>query len=263
MSRRHSFDDLARDYDRHDFLVREIDRRMQERLDFIRWRPARILDLGCACGGSRVALKQHYPEAQWLGLDRSAAMLRRLAASGDAVQADVAALPLPSATIGLVWSNLLLHWLPDIRPVLQEVWRVLEVGGLFMASTLGPDTLKEWRMAFSDARAPVLSFADMHDLGDSLCASGFADCVVDREDLTLTYDSWAAMVQELRQSTPASPAAKRRHGLMTPAHWARVEAAYPRRGGKWPVTVELIYCHAWKETTKASGHEHPLVPWRR
>jgi malonyl-CoA O-methyltransferase len=75
----------------------------------------------------------------------------------------------------MVWSNLLLHWLDDPIPALAEAHRVLEVGGLLMFSTLGPDSLKELRSVFSDGYAHTQRFADMHDLGDMLVGCGFAD----------------------------------------------------------------------------------------
>ena len=41
----------------------------------------------------------------------------------------------------------MLNWLHDPMPALKEMHRVLEVDGLVMFSTLGPDTLKELRAA--------------------------------------------------------------------------------------------------------------------
>ena len=46
------FSRAAANYDQADFLVREVDRRMQERLDYVNIQPARIVDLGCSRGGS-------------------------------------------------------------------------------------------------------------------------------------------------------------------------------------------------------------------
>ena len=40
------------------------------------------------------------------------------------------------------------NWLDDPLPGLKELGRVLEVGGMVMFSTLGPDTLKELRSSF-------------------------------------------------------------------------------------------------------------------
>ena len=49
---------------------------MQERLDYVKVEPKRILDLGCSRGGSFPALAARYPDAQLLGLDIAPAMLQ-------------------------------------------------------------------------------------------------------------------------------------------------------------------------------------------
>ena len=89
-----------------------------------------------------------------------------------------------------VWSNLMLHWLDDPLPALRELHRVLEVSGLLCFATLGPDTLKELRVAAQKVGAgdTAKRFLDMHDLGDMLVASGFGDPVMDMEMITLSYN---------------------------------------------------------------------------
>ena len=265
----------AAGYDRGDFFVREVDRRMGERLDYVRIDPARILDLGCSRGGSFAALAARYPRAQLLGLDLVPAMLaaghtrpagwqRWLGIGGDGplrVAGDAAKLPLKSASTALVWSNLLLHWLEDPLPALAEAHRVLEVGGLLMFSTLGPDSLKELRAAFADGFAHTQRFADMHDLGDMLVACGFADPVMDMETLTLTYDDVDDMLAELRAAGSACAMHARRHGLTGRGHWTRVRAAYEalRRDGKLPATFEVVYGHAWKAQSKKTADGRAVV----
>jgi malonyl-CoA O-methyltransferase len=69
------FSRVASTYPDGDFFAREIDRRMQERLDYVNLQPRRILDLGCSRGGSFSALTARYPEAELIGLDLAPAML--------------------------------------------------------------------------------------------------------------------------------------------------------------------------------------------
>ncbi|HLO64049.1 MAG TPA: methyltransferase domain-containing protein, partial [Azonexus sp.] len=69
------FSRVAASYNGADFFAREVDRRMQERLDYVTLTPKRILDLGCSRGGSFSALTTRYPEAELIGLDVSPAML--------------------------------------------------------------------------------------------------------------------------------------------------------------------------------------------
>jgi malonyl-CoA O-methyltransferase len=267
---------VAASYGEGDFFAREVDRRMQERLDFVKVEPKRILDLGCSRGGSFSGLAERYPEAQLIGLDVAPAMLsagrtpragwqRWLGIGKNSeplrLAADAANLPLKSRSTAIVWSNLLLHWLDDPIPALAEAHRVLEVGGLLMFSTLGPDTLKELRVAFSDGYAHTQRFADMHDLGDMLVGCGFADPVMDMEVITLTYDDLDAMFAELRAAGSSCAMKARRHGMTGRKSWENGKAAYEamRKDGRLPATFEVIYGHAWKAEPKKTPDGRAIV----
>lgn len=249
---------------------------MQERLDYVKLEPARILDLGCSRGGSFAGLSARFPQADLLGLDLVPAMLKsdqpapaawqRWLGLGKSTGAqrlagDACHLPLKSATTALVWSNLLLHWLDDPLPALAEAHRVLEVGGLLMFSTLGPDSLKELRAAFADGYAHTQRFIDMHDLGDMLVGCGFADPVMDMEVITLTYDDLDAMFADLRAAGSSCAMKTRRHGLSGRQTWAEARAAYEkmRRDGKLPATFEVVYGHAWKAAPKQTPDGRAIV----
>lgn len=267
---------VAATYGEGDFFAREVDRRMQERLDFVKVEPKRILDLGCSRGGSFPGLSARYPEAELIGLDVAPAMLSagRIPRAGWQrwlgiwknseplrLAADAANLPLKSRSTAIVWSNLLLHWLDDPIPALAEAHRVLEVGGLLMFSTLGPDTLKELRSAFADGYAHTQRFADMHDLGDMLVGCGFADPVMDMEVITLTYDDVDAMFAELRAAGSSCAMKARRHGMTGRKSWENGKAAYEamRKDGRLPATFEVIYGHAWKAEPKKTPDGRAIV----
>jgi malonyl-CoA O-methyltransferase len=181
------------------------------------------------------------------------------------VAADALQLPLKAASAGLVWSNLLLHWLDDPLPALAEAHRILEVGGLLMFSTLGPDTLKELRSAFADGYAHTQRYIDMHDLGDMLVACGFADPVMDMEIVTLTYDSFDAMLAELRAAGATCAMRSRRHGLAGRHAWEAAKAAYEalRADGKLPATFEVVYGHAWKAQSKKTPDGRSVIRFDR
>jgi malonyl-CoA O-methyltransferase len=270
------FSRVAASYGEADFFAREVDRRMQERLDYVKLEPKRILDLGCSRGGSFPGLTERYPAAELVGLDLSPAMLdtgrepragwQRWLGLGRAsgpqrLAADAAKLPLKAQSVALVWSNLLLHWLDDPLPALAEAHRVLEIGGLLMFSTLGPDSLKELRTAFSDGYAHTQRFIDMHDLGDMLVGCGFADPVMDMEVITLTYDDLDALFAELRAAGSGCAMTARRHGLTGRGALAGVRAAYEalRRDGKLPATFEIVYGHAWKVAPKQMPDGRAIV----
>jgi len=142
---------------------------------------------------------------------------------------------------------------------------VLEVGGLLMFSTLGPDTLKELRAAFADGYAHTQRFIDMHDLGDMLVGCGFADPVMDMETLTLTYDDVDAMLGELRAAGSSCAMTARRRGLTGKGPWVEARAAYEamRRDGKLPATFEIVYGHAWKAAPKQTADGRAIVRFDR
>ncbi|MCC7546765.1 MAG: methyltransferase domain-containing protein [Burkholderiales bacterium] len=253
---RRRFDRCARGYDDASALAREVAARMLQRLDLVRMQPARVLDLGSGPGAVARALLERYPTAQAVALDFSLAMLhaghaprpfwaawRR--AEPRSVCADMARLPLGGGTFDMVCSNLALEWSDEPGQVMREVHRVLRRGGLFMFTTLGPDSLRELRSVAPDAGSHAL--ADMHDIGDALIRHGFADPVMDMERITLTYPDVRALLAELRAGgcTAASrPAA----GLRGRAWLGALERRYRafERDGRVPASFEIVYGHAWK-----------------
>lgn len=273
---RRNFARAAASYDGAAVLQREVGSRMLERLDYVRVDPRRVLDLGCGTGASLTALHERYPKAQLIGADLSDAML--LAGRGQRsrlrwmlpflrcnktplVAADVAALPFKSAAISMLWSNLMLHWLDDPLPAFREMHRVLEVDGLLMFSTFGPDTLRELRSSFGDGYVHIQRFGDMHDFGDMLIECGFADPVMDMEVLTMTYASLDDLFRDLRQSGAACAMQARRHGLMGRAAWQAMRASYEKlaRDGRLPATFEVIYGHAWKSQPKKTDDGRSII----
>src|SRR6267154_2375173 len=189
-------------------LQRDVERRMFERLDYIRLRPHRVL------------AEAKREESLF---ERARRLVRRLVSgSGRSyLCADFARLPLRASSVDMVWSNLALAWAGDPLAALREVHRVLIPGGLLMFSSYGPDTLKELKAAFG-AGSPgchVHSFIDMHDLGDMLVASGFAAPVMDREVITLTYSEVPALLRDLKASGETCAAHERQRSLLGRRAW--------------------------------------------
>jgi len=275
---RRRFERAAATYGEVAVLSREVERRMAERLDYIRVEPRRVLDAGCGPGEGLRLLRRRYPKAWLVGLDSAWSMARsarrsqplleraRSALSGASchnVCADLARLPLAAASVGMVWSNLALAWAGAPAAALSEFARVLEPQGLLMFSTYGPDTLKELRNAFAqvDRYAHVHRFIDMHDLGDMLVGAGFAQPVMDVDIVTLAYADVGALARDLRLSGQSNADADRRRGMMAPGAWTRMVSAYEsvRRGGRLPATFEIVYGHAWKGERRDRAEEPHVV----
>jgi malonyl-CoA O-methyltransferase len=244
-----AFGRVAAGYAGADFLHAEIRARLLERLDPIRLAPAIVVDLGSGPPEATAAVARRFPDARVLAIDLVPAMLSGAATPWARVAADAARLPLAEASIDLVVASMLLHWCEDPAAVLAEARRVLAHPGLFLFATLGPGTLGELRAAWSrDTASHTLAFADMHDVGDALIRAGFAEPVVDTETLTVTYRDISRLVEDLRGVGATDLGSGRRRTLTGRKRWQAMAAAYERRRdatGTLPVTVEVIYGHAW------------------
>ncbi len=275
------------------FLRREIAGRMFERLALIKTQPARILDAGCGEGDDLLGLHQAFPQAQRMGIDASSAMLaqarragaqsasgmqrvlaRLFAPRAGAMQgatlacADFGRLPLPPATIDLLWSNLALHWHPQPHAVIREWARVLRTDGLLMFSCFGPDTFRELREAFAAAAGTsdagdrhVLPFVDLHDYGDMLVAAGFATPVMDMEKLNITFSATDKLLADV-SAFGGNPLASRGKGLHGRGAWQRMlDALMAMRGpdGKLNLTIEVIYGHAFKPQARTTAAGEAII----
>ncbi len=258
---RRAFDRASERYAEHAVVQAEIRSRLIERLDLVKLQPTRVLDLGAASGGSTRRLEQRYPKARVLALDLSRRWLARAPRGQtwlrrfDRVVANAERLPVSDRSIDLVFSNLMLAWCNDVDSVFRETARSLTTDGLFMFTTLGPDTLREVRDAFGpiDRYTHVHRFIDMHDLGDALMRTGFAEPVMDTERLVVTYPSPTALFNELRGTGSVNTSIGRRKGLLGRARFrdAEMRLEARRTTGTIPVTIEVVYGHAWKGTRPA------------
>ncbi|HEX8987418.1 MAG TPA: methyltransferase domain-containing protein [Rhodocyclaceae bacterium] len=265
---RDRFARAAASYDEAAVLARETGSRMAQRLDYVNIAPRRIADVGCATGDGIRELQRRYPDALPLAIDYALPMLQqvrtrtpllaRLARrTPRLVNADVRALPLADGSVGLAWSNLMLHWLADPLPALREFHRVLEVGGLLMFAALGPDTLKELRGA---GATTLRGFHDMHDLGDMLVAAGFADPVMEMEIIEFAYARPRGLLRDLRHLGVRDDML----GSMGYREARRVFRAWEgsRREGRLPATFEVVYGHAWKAEPRLAEDGRAIVRFR-
>ena len=275
---RRAFGRAAPGYDAHSVLQREVGNRLLQHLEPIRIDPQRVIDLGCGTGAFFAPLRERYPRSRVVGIDAAWPMLREArrrapwwrAAFGRSATllacADAERLPLPRECAQLAISNLMLQWC-DAPAVFAEAARVLEVGGLFLFSTFGPDTLRELRAAFAatDSAPHVNEFVDMHDLGDALVHAGFADPVMEMETLTLEYGSVEAIARDLRAGGGHNVLPGRARGLGGRRRWSEMAERYEkhRRAGALPATYEVVYGHAWKAAPRTTADGRQVVAFHR
>jgi len=245
---RKSFDRIAGRYDQHAALEEEVCSRLLERTDFQRLQPLRILDLGCGTGAGSLRLKEKFRKAQLISLDGSQAMLRqvqrksRLLRPLRPVCGDLAALPLASQSVDMVFSNLASYWSPDPLALFAEIRRILRPEGLLLLTTFGPSTLTQLRDAWIavDGKVQLPDFPDLMEVGDALAAAGFREPVMDMENITLHYPSFDALAVELE----ATGSALLINGWNS---WReskeQLEGAFQPIliEGKYPLTYEIVY----------------------
>ncbi len=104
------------------------------------WQPRRILDLGCGLGHNLLPLARAYPDAEVIGVDVAAPMLRygHARAVGMGLgrvifqQANAEALPFAGASFDFIYSTMFLHETSHaaLRNVLGEARRLLAPAGL-------------------------------------------------------------------------------------------------------------------------------------
>lgn len=255
-----SFDEAAERYDEVAVLQREVANRLLERLDLVKIRPRRVLDLGAGTGWCTRALAERYPKAAVVALDLAPGMLCRARGRFSAwtrrfgrhgfVCGDAERLPFADDSFDLIFSSLTLQWCTDPDGTFAELRRVLRPGGLLMFTTLGPDTLKELRASWAavDNDVHVNTFLDMHDVGDAMVRARLADPVMDMEVVTVTYGKVPQLLSDLKILGAHNVNAGRSRGLTGKGRLKAMMGHYEQyrtEAGVLPATYEVIYGHAW------------------
>ncbi|MFN0007512.1 MAG: methyltransferase domain-containing protein [Planctomycetota bacterium] len=105
----------------------------------------RMLDIGTGPGHIPLLVCEKIPDAHVVGIDLALYMLahaeRHRRASPYAARieyrlADAKGLDFPDGSFDTVFSNTILHHIPDPRPFLAEAWRVLKPGGALLIRDL-------------------------------------------------------------------------------------------------------------------------------
>jgi malonyl-CoA O-methyltransferase len=265
-----AFDRASGAYDAAARLQREVGAELLGRLDFFRLEPAVVLDLGAGTGAATAELARRFRRARVIALDVAPGMLRaarrrwRPWRRFARVCGDAHALPLRSASVDLVFSNLMLQWSDRPDAVFAECARVLRPGGLLLFSTFGPETLQELRAAWAsvDAAPRVSVFPDMPELAAALQRARFAEPVLDTERQLRHYGDVRALLQELRRIGARNAAAARARGLTGPRTLGRMIASYElRRDARGiPATWEIIHGAAFGGAAETGAAGEAYVP---
>jgi ubiquinone/menaquinone biosynthesis C-methylase UbiE len=182
-----------------------------------------VLDLGSG-GGIDVLLSARRvgPSGFAYGLDMTDAMLelaRHNAAEAGAqnvafLKGEIAAIPLPDASVDVIVSNCVINLAPDKAPVFQEAFRVLKPGGRFAVSDIViHGGLPEGLMDTMQMRQDLSSWAGCiagaltdEDYHAGLAAAGFTaiDLEITRQymvdDIPASATGWATGLDEVTRA---------------------------------------------------------------
>jgi malonyl-CoA O-methyltransferase len=248
------------------WLHEEVASRMQDRLQWIKLKPESWAHWGAVRGGlkahAQLALK--YPRSACF-VAEGQEVLRLHAIKKIAIPwwnparwwrpATHFELP-PPASVDMLWANMALHEAADPMALLAGWHRALKVNGFLMFSCLGPDTAIELRAVYQQLGWPPAAheLTDMHDWGDMLVQTGFAEPVMDMERITLTYDSPERLLQELaelgRNFHPARFAGLRGRQWKVRLMNALSTHLVRDMDGRLSLTFEVIYGHALKPQSR-------------
>jgi len=248
------------------WLHDEVAKRMAQRLGFIRSSPAHWVHWQPSLGGwaSQAVVSQQYPQSACTVIEPSAALLSHARQNLGQPwwqrwrQNSPRFALSPPQPAQMVWANMGLHMQARPQDCMAQWQACLAPEGFVMFSCLGPDTLRSLKTMYTQLGWPPAAhdFTDMHDWGDMLLASGFAQPIMDMEHITLTYPQALALLADLRSLGrnlhPQRFAALRGKNWLSGLHTALQKTLItPQSSGRLALRFEIIYGHAFKAPDKA------------
>lgn len=258
------------------WLHEEVGRRMEDRLQWLTQAPEAWCHWDPVRGGLQThgLIARRYPQAQavvhetaphlqaqarealgkpWWGLSRWTGGQPQFAA------------PAPGS-VQMLWANMALHMAADPEALLAQWHAALAVDGFLMFSCLGPDTAVQLHGLYARHGWPPAghSFTDMHDWGDMLVHAGFAEPVMDMEQITLTFATPQRLLQELRE-LGCNLHPQRFQGLRGRQWRSQLEQALGQElaleqaDGQVALTFEVVYGHAFKPTPRLRMGENSSI----
>ena len=169
-----------------------------------------IVDIGCGTGFLSYGLANKFPDADIFGCDISHDMLKvascKLQVARDKkihlITTDGEILPCKNDTFDIAASNLTYQWIGNLEGSFKEAHRILRPGGIFIFSTLAPETLKELRYCYAEASAkfnkdglpPFMAFSEKQAIQSVLESVGFKNISIETRKMMKTYpDMWTLL----------------------------------------------------------------------
>ncbi|MEE4144237.1 MAG: malonyl-ACP O-methyltransferase BioC, partial [Halieaceae bacterium] len=244
-----SFSRAARSYDSVARLQQDVGRELLASLDSGPTSPAVLLDLGCGTGYFQPELRRRYPGASCIGLDLAPGMVEyaraHAAGGGHWLVGDAESLPLATDAVDLIFSSLAIQWCHRPQQLFAEFGRVLRPGGRCVFTTLGPDTLRELRLAWAavDDSQHVNTFLPPEQLAAAAESVSGIRLTLQTRRHCMQYTRVGELLAELKTLGAHNMNRGRRPGLTSRKTLQGMLQAYEswRADGLLPATYDVIF----------------------
>ena len=250
-----SFSKAADTYDSAASLQRQVGERLLEyfghsmkEVKISSMKNQTILDLGSGTGYFSKHLQAQH-NTTYIGFDIAEGMLNFSNAKLDPKLSwccgDAENLPFCAESIDVIFSSLTIQWCNHLSALFSEVWRTLKPGGIFLFSTLGPETLKELREAWSvaDDYVHVNNFSSFDTLEQLIDQQNFTDKKLVMQKITIQYNELKELTGELKNIGAHNINQGRQLGLTSRAKLRMFKEAYEnqRIDDFLPATYQVYY----------------------
>lgn len=181
---------------------------------------------------------------------------------------DAEVLDLEPESCDLIVHCLCMHWASDPVGQLIQMKRALRPDGLMIAVMFAGETLRELRLALTQAEAEVSGgisprvapMAELRGLGALLQRAGYGLPVADIEPLRVAYETPWHLMRELKAMGEANPLAARKKQFSRRDMFVRMAQIYAEQfceEGRMMATFELAFLTGW---APSEIQQKPLRP---
>lgn len=223
-----------------------------------------ILDIGCGTGFLTYGIADALSDANIFGCDISHNMVKAASCKPQAARdkkirlltADGGILPYKDGIFDMVASNLTYQWVHDIKTAFSEAYRVLKPDGFFIFSVPGPETLKELRHCYNEAKArfnrdglpPFIGFLDKQMIKSALEDTGFKNISIKNTNIIKAYPDMWTLLKAMKYIGAGNPFKEGNKSLARGFLLKRMAEVYEK--------VFSVQCSVFSENSPLSLTDH-------
>ena len=223
------------------WLTSELSERMAQNLPFIKINPEKILFVGDFHQSTFDYFQKNYPKAQfWSDSFKSSIYVSIqdfFLRSNKAIHQYQIMDKTDSNEFDLVWIGPIKREKNTFHELFLQLEKCLKNNSLVMFNYLGPDTAREVK---SLQTQDGYIGPDMHDIGDLLTQSGFADPVMNMEYINLEYENTQILINDLKGLELITTIQSISKDFQDKV--SNLLSLQP----KFQLTLEVVYGHAWR-----------------